>query len=93
MKKWRSGTNRHELLLQSIPVCTLHYTPHCGYYCSAQVGNGIQDESFGFCTLTEAKRNTEAWYAGQMRILYRMYRRCATECLDRLRDLGASEKV
>lgn len=93
MKKWKSGINRHELYLQGISVCTLHFDPVCGYYCTAQIGNGIRDEYFGFCTEYEAKMNTEAWYAGQMKLCYRMYRRSATECLDKLRDLGVSDTV
>lgn len=93
MKKWKSGINRHELFLQGVSVCVLHFGPDCGYYCEAQIGNGIRNESFGFCTEYEAKISTEAWYAAQMRACYRFYRRCATECLDRLRDLGVSEKV
>ena len=93
MKKWRSEKNRHELYLQGKPVCTLHFDPACGYYCEAQIGNGIRDENFGFCTQTEAKQSTEAWYAAQMRLSYQMHRRCANECLDKLEELGVEGPI
>lgn len=53
----------------------------------------IGEKGFGFCTETEAKIGTENWYAAQMRACYQMYRQCAEECLDKLRDLGVTETV
>lgn len=89
MKKWKSGQDRHELHLLGEPVCVLHYNPEFGYYCDAQIGNGIRGESFGFCTESEAKCSAEAWYAAQMKSRYEMHMQCADKCLEELKELEA----
>lgn len=89
MKKWKSGKNRHELHLLGESVCVLHYDPEFGYYCAAQIGNGIRSKSFGFCSEADAKRLTEAWYATHMKSCYEMHLQCAEKCLEELKELEA----